>query len=99
MCQLWSESHYLWGPRALYVKYVAILNLLINVAHAGQGVEGYTKFISSNHDNIWVMVWNSRKAISETVMLNDEEFKVIDQRAKEHRKEQKLQFHGSLHWC
>lgn len=64
MCQLWSESHYLWGARALYVKYVAILNLLINVAHAGQGVEGSTKFITPNHDMTWLLVWNSSQAIS-----------------------------------
>lgn len=64
MCQLWSESHYLWGARALHVKYVAILNLLINVAQAGQGVEGSAKFITSNHDIIWVMLWNTSEAIS-----------------------------------
>lgn len=29
----------------MYVKYAAILNLLINVSHAGAGAEGSAKFM------------------------------------------------------
>lgn len=46
------------------MKYVAILNRLINVSHAGQGVGCSMKFIISNHDTIWAIAGKSRSAIS-----------------------------------